>query len=167
MQHAQNSIIGARHHNALIARRVQPDMPLPQEPVVSPSGKIKWVAYSARAGGCMIEIRRGRLVLAGEFADQGYALLSKLFADEGWDEGMEAYREYMEASAAGMKVGEYPDRLLPREVLRRRAGTSKAGRKMYVPREVQRPDGDDVEAEVKAVEAKRAAQAKANRKKGR
>lgn len=146
MNLSKDSILAQRHRNALTFRRIHPELPLPSEPVVTPSGKIKWVAYSARSGGGMIEVRRGRLVLAGEYQDDGYVLLSKLFEDEGWPEGMEAYREYMEASARGEKMGEYPDRLLPREVLARRSGTSKAGRKVYVPREVQRPEEVDLEA---------------------
>lgn len=153
-----------KHQNAL-KRGSHPELPLPAEPVVTPAGKIKWVQYSARCGGTLVEVRRGMVVLAEEARMKGYALLSQLFEDEGWPDGMAAYREYMDASDRGMKVDEYPARLLPREVLRRRAGTSEAGRKEYKPREVQRPDGEDVEAEIQAVEAKRAADAAAKQAK--
>lgn len=97
----------------------------PRFALVSPEGLIKMVAVAENIKGAL-EIVAGRVVLAREHEQQGWAFLEKLYADIGRSDLWRAWQEHREALTAARRMGRtiaaFPDEYLPPEVRKRRAG---------------------------------------------
>lgn len=127
----------------MAAKQISIHKPKTIVPMVQPDGRIVFLQWEQNIGIPYLQQGGdGRLRLKPEYAEKGYALLADLYAAEKdeyrQEEGRKFVRSYIAAwtgpnpdQVAGVEI---PDHLLPREVLERRAGRSKASTpKLAIP----------------------------------
>lgn len=95
---------------------------------VMPDGRIKWLRWGVGVGSPHLRqstlvvdgVKRSTVHLSDRAVQEGWRLLSDLYAEEGRDEEAASYRAYMAAALADRDPGPFPDRNLPASVLRKR-----------------------------------------------
>lgn len=115
-------------------------------PVVTKTGLIKMVAVAGNVGGALVEYD-GEIKVAYSHQKEHWVLLRDLYEKEDRLHHWKIYEDMRAAKRSGAEVGEFPEKYLPEEVLRRRKGHV-PGRKVWTPPE---------ESEVEASKPKKAA----------
>lgn len=100
-----------------------------RHPVVTKHGLIKMCAVAGNIGGALIEYD-GEVKVAYSHQKEHWVLLRDLYEKEGRLAHWKIYEEMRAAKRAGAEVGDFPEKYLPDEVLRRRAGQV-PGRKIW------------------------------------
>lgn len=101
-----------------------------RHPVVTKTGLIKMCAVGGNLGGALVEYE-GEVKVAYSHQKEHWVLLEDLYKAEGRMDRWKIYQDMRAAKRAGAEVETFPDRLLPEEVLKRRAGQT-PGRKVFV-----------------------------------
>jgi hypothetical protein len=142
---------------------MKPIGPSPEFPVVHKDGSITHIHYAQNAGGSWIEIFNGRAVLNAAGRQRGLVSLEDCFSDDPRDvikaDGWKTYRAWMKAiklgkaprepvpgpvpGSIGYRFKDFPDKWLPQEVLKRRAGTSDVSTTDWEAPEVDIPALDE------------------------
>lgn len=109
----------------------------PRIPVVTPEGIIKLVQVAANITGALELDEEGEVQVGKSYEKKGWVLLRDLYAQEGRMDLWTAWEGHraavMKARKEGMSVQGWPDKFLPREVQRRRAGHRPASTAYVLP----------------------------------
>jgi hypothetical protein len=100
-------------------------------PVVTKTGLIKMCPVASNLGGALTEYE-GEVKVAFSHQKEQWVLLRDLYEKENRLDHFAVFENYRAAKKAGHEVPPFPDKYLPAEVLRRRAGEV-PGRKVWTP----------------------------------
>lgn len=126
----------------------------PRLPVVSPEGLVKLVAVASNITGALELDDEGNPVLVRSYARKGWEKLEDLYIREGRPDLWSTWQKHREAIETarreGLSIAGFPDKYLPREVQRRRAGHRPMSTLWVMP---DLPEVSMDEPEVEEVEA--------------
>jgi len=98
----------------------------PRYPVVSPEGLVKLVPVAQNITTALEFDEDGEVVMTKTYERKGWIMLETLYAQEGRSDLWSTWKQHRAALEAARKDGlslpGFPDKYLPREVQRRRAG---------------------------------------------
>lgn len=129
----------------------------PKIHVVSPEGLVKPIMVAANIRGALELDDEGTPVLVRSYFKAGWAILRDLYMQEGRQDLWHAWEAYQEARKKakkdGLQVPSFPDKYLPREVQRRRAGHHPESKQWVMPDLPEVSMEEPVEDEVEPVPA--------------
>jgi hypothetical protein len=141
--------------------KIKPIGPNPSLLITTKEGMIKELYYSSNAGQRMVAIHNGRPRLAPEAQDRGYKLLEECYSEDPREaiasKGYQTYRDWNRAAKAGRAprhvvkgpagdrqcTAPFPERWLPQEVIKRRAGKSTASESTWEAPDLDAPALDE------------------------
>lgn len=88
-------------------------------PVVTETGAIKDISVGKGIGGA-VQVSGGKFRLGELWHDKGWKLLRDHYLDESDEMGWKRYEQYREALAKGLVAPGFPDKFLPKSVLKLR-----------------------------------------------
>jgi hypothetical protein len=91
----------------------------PTVPVVTETGAIKDITVGKGIGGAVV-YSGGKFRVGEAWKDKGWKLLREHYGDEKDEEGWKRYEQYREALAKGQVAPGFPDKFLPKSVLKLR-----------------------------------------------